>query len=86
MISAKLTKICEEASLQCRVPQLLRELSKEDADSLLEALRNTAVPRRAIVRILREEGYTIARESIQKASDCLTGKNECKCNLGGENK
>lgn len=83
MLSAKLTKICEETAQPCRVPQLLKELSKEDADSLLAALSNKDIPRRAIVRVLREEGHIIARESIQKTSNCLWGTTECKCNLKG---
>lgn len=47
-----------------KVDALLRELSKDDRKSLLEALKDTDIPTRSIARVLEQSGYRCGRWAV----------------------
>lgn len=80
MLSEKLSNIKNKpVETKCRIPLLLEELTKEDGQALVNALGDPEIGHRVIWRVLKEEGYSVGRESILNARACIRGKRECRC-------
>lgn len=86
MLKKKLEEIKNEADLQaqCPVGRLLSTLDDETADALVSVMRSSASTR-SIHRALREEKYSIERNSITMARECfnVNSAKHCKCGYGG---
>lgn len=83
MLSSRLSAL-QQATIRCRIPLILEELSPDDARALTDALKNPNISRRAIVRVLQEEGFTASGDSVNRARKCLSNQIACKCGLQEE--
>lgn len=84
MLSDKLNAMAAKSSngiAQCRVPAILAELPKADAQALLSALKNASISERKICDALREEGIPVSRDAVHHVRMCLRNLDICKCNV-----
>lgn len=80
LLKEKLNTLQNEKKL-CAFSRICISLDQETRDSLIGVMANQDVPTRSIVAVLRGEGFSIGRSSIDQARKCLKGLNpEChKC-------
>lgn len=84
MLSEKFSALQQHPS--CSISRTMDKLNKSDKQAFTDALKNPEIGIRVIYRIMKEEGYTLSRESIAKARLCARETSSCKCAAFGENK
>lgn len=77
----KLIAIESEGNSKCRIPAVLKTLSRTDAKALIGALGNLAISERKICGALRDEGISVSRDAVRHARSCMSNHNACKCSI-----